>query len=431
MGPRAASEGSGAELNKRSRPFAQVPASVRAMPKPPTISHRVELLVRDELGELLREAGFRKTRLVFERVRGAVVQTIQLHAKTPVRGESPPEGWIQVRLGFEAAKPGAFASIGCQLPKLVPEAPGAWRVPPTRGHKRVAFGAELRRAFEMLVATLDRIEDETQLRRALAGGPSVGAPASAPDAEPDGAALLAEIWERPDDRHVLGVYADYLASTGEGTRAEYIQLSLLAARTSAQDKRRTALAKQHRGAWLGAARPFVYTWKLSEQTAGFVALAECAMPKLVAGFELVRALGPRLVVQPNAPKAKREVAALAKLPLGTLYGLALHDNDAQWVTSETLATLGPSLRGLRSLSIWISANQHPSHAGWHELVAQLDALEHLALEVDDPAHWLPGLPDSKIARTLHTLVIPGYTDASLRGSLAAALPACTIRSNTY
>src|SRR5262245_22584911 len=121
------------------------------MPKPLTISQRVELLVRNELGELLREAGFRKTRLVFERVRGQVVQTIQLHAKTTVSGgASPPEGWMQVQLGFEAAKTRTFASVGCQLPKLVPEAPGAWRVPPTRGPKRVAVGAELRRAFEML-----------------------------------------------------------------------------------------------------------------------------------------------------------------------------------------------------------------------------------------------------------------------------------------
>lgn len=399
------------------------------MPKPLTISQRVELLVRDELGELLREAGFRKTRLVFERVRGAVVQKIQLHARTTVSGgASPPEGWMHVQLWFEAAKKRAFASVGCQLPKLVPEACGAWRVPPTRGPKRVAVGAEVRRAFEMLVATLDRIENGAQLHRTLAGEPSVSAP---PSVEPDGAALLAEIWERPDDHHVLGVYADHLASTGEATRAEYIQLSLLGTRTPAQDKRRAALAKQHRGAWLGSARPFVYTWELSEQTPGFVARAQCAMPKLVAGFELVRALGPRLVVEPSAPKAKREVAALAKLPLGTLYGLALHDNDAQWVTSETLATLGPSLRGLRSLSIWISANQHPSHAGWRELVAQLDTLEHLALEVDDPEDWLPALPDAKIARTLRTLVIPGYTEDSLRSSLATTLPACAIRSNTY
>ena len=52
-----------------------------------------------------------------------------------------------------------------------------------------------------------------------------------------------------------------------------------------------------------------------------------------------------LVVSVTAPKAKREVAALARLPLGTLYGLAMYEADAQWITDDLMTTLAPALDG--------------------------------------------------------------------------------------
>jgi hypothetical protein len=82
------------------------------------------------------------------------------------------------------------------------------------------------------------------------------------------------------------------------------------------------LLAKHRGAWLGAARPFIYTWEDSDDSPGFIARAQCSFAKLTAGFAHIRALGPRLIVSATEPRTKRETVAVATLPLGTLYGLA-------------------------------------------------------------------------------------------------------------
>jgi len=241
-----------------------------------------------------------------------------------------------------------------------------------------------------------------------------------------GSSLLAEIWARPDDRDLLGVYADWLSAHGEPTRAEYIQLSLLEEPTPAQDRRRTALENKHRGAWLGAARRFVYTWEESEATPGFVARAQCSMAKLAQGFEHVRALGPRLVVSISQPKAKREVVALAQRPLGTLYGIALYENDAQWITDDVLATLAPALRGLRALVLH-AGEARASERGWRVMLAHLDGLEHLDLAMGEPPErWLELVLASPLASTLRTLSVPGWISAPLRAQLARGLPACAV-----
>jgi uncharacterized protein (TIGR02996 family) len=237
-------------------------------------------------------------------------------------------------------------------------------------------------------------------------------------------ALLDEIWKRPDDRELLSVYADYLASVGETTRAEYIQLSLQEPRSAAQDKRRDALRNKHRGAWLGVARQFVHTWEESEDTPGFIARAKCSTAKLTEGFEHVRALGPRLAVAVTEPKAKRETVALAKLPLGSLYGLALYEADAQWITDELLATLAPTLRGLRAL-VLRAGEARATDEGWQTVLANLDAVEHLDLTMGwNPERWLELLLASPLARTLRTLSVPGWIGKPLRKRLNA-LP-CTI-----
>ena len=53
--------------------------------------------------------------------------------------------------------------------------------------------------------------------------------------------MLEAIWKNPDDRTLLAVYADWLGSTGEATRSEYMQLRLLDAMTQAQQQRMTSL----------------------------------------------------------------------------------------------------------------------------------------------------------------------------------------------
>jgi uncharacterized protein (TIGR02996 family) len=237
------------------------------------------------------------------------------------------------------------------------------------------------------------------------------------------AALLAQIWNKPTDRELLRVYADWLASNGEPARGEFIQLSLLDHPTPAQAKRRGALLAKHRGAWLGAARPFVYWWQESDDSPGFIAHARCSFAKLTAGFTHVRALGPRLIVSATEPKAKRETHALAKLPLGTLYGLALHENDKQWITDELLATLGPALHGLRALELdpgEIRASEH----GWEAMLPHLHTLEHLELGLgDNPERWIGLLLDAKLK--LKSLSLPGWLDESSRKRVLRKYPRAT------
>jgi uncharacterized protein (TIGR02996 family) len=239
------------------------------------------------------------------------------------------------------------------------------------------------------------------------------------------AALLAQIWKKPTDRDLLRVYADWLASNGEPARAEFMQLSLLDALTPAQAKRRGALLAKHRGAWLGAARPFVYTWEESDVSPGFIARAQCSFAKLTAGFAHVRALGPRLIVNATEPKAKRETIALAKLPLGTLYGLGLYENDKQWITDELLVTLAPALDGLRALELH-SREMSSSDHGWSAMLPHLRTVEHLDLTLgENPDRWVELLLDAKLK--LKSLALPGWLDAPLRARVARKHPRVTFR----
>ncbi|MBA2538328.1 MAG: hypothetical protein H0V17_01730 [Deltaproteobacteria bacterium] len=238
--------------------------------------------------------------------------------------------------------------------------------------------------------------------------------------------LLEQIWQRPDDRQLLSVYADLLATTGETTRAEYMQLSLMPELSAAQEKRLGSLRKRHRGAWLGPARRFVWTWEESEETPGFVDRVQCSMANLVKGFELVRALGPRLRVNVTEPTAKRDVVALSKHPLGTLYGLELHEADAQWITDDLLVTLSASLRGLRSLTLY-AGEARSSDRGWGALLPHLDGLEDLEVMMgENPERWLEMLLDSSLVRSLRRLSVPGWIPKTLRGRITKALRACEL-----
>ena len=242
------------------------------------------------------------------------------------------------------------------------------------------------------------------------------------------AELLAQIWKKPTDRDLLRVYADWLASNGEPARAEFMQLSLVDELTPAQAKRRGALLAKHRGAWLGAARPFVYTWEESEESPGFVSRAQCSFAKLTAGFAHVRALGPRLIVNATEPKAKRETIALAKLPLGTLYGLALWENDKQWITDDLLATLAPALDGLRALELHPGEARSSDH-GWSAMLPHLRSVEHLDLDLgDNPERWVELLLDAK--PKLKSLSLPGWLDEPLRARVLRKYPRVTFRDET-
>jgi uncharacterized protein (TIGR02996 family) len=240
--------------------------------------------------------------------------------------------------------------------------------------------------------------------------------------------LLEAIWKNPRDRAALSVYADWLIEHGDATRGEYIQLSLIDGPSTAQSKRRTALKNRHRGAWLGAARKFVWTWEESEETPGFVAKAQCSMPKLAAGLENVRMLGPRLVINASEPKAKREIVALAKRPLGTLWGLSFVENDAMWITDEALAILAPSLDGLRALALH---SEVATMRGWNALLPHLSELCDLELgDVDEVEAWLETLFTKTVCPNLVRLAIPGGVSESMRNRLSRARTGCAVESWT-
>jgi uncharacterized protein (TIGR02996 family) len=239
--------------------------------------------------------------------------------------------------------------------------------------------------------------------------------------------MLEAIWKAPDDRDLLAVYADWLASNGETSRAEYMQLALLEKPTAAQKRRIKVLRTKDRGKWLGKARSFVWTWQEDWNAPGFVARAQCSMAKLTRGFELVRALGPRLVVNVTEPKARREAVAFAQKPIGTLYGLELRELDAQWVTDALLTTLAPAMRGLKLLTLQ-AGEARATEAGWNVLLPHLEGLEHLELTPGwNPEAWMTALLASPVVSTLRTLSVPGWLDKAIQARLKKAVKQVTFR----
>jgi uncharacterized protein (TIGR02996 family) len=246
---------------------------------------------------------------------------------------------------------------------------------------------------------------------------------------PDEQALRAQIWNTPEDRAALAIYADWLLQHGDATRGEYMQLSLLAKPTPAQTRRRDALRNKHRGAWLGAARPFVYTWEESETSPGFVAEVKCSTKKLAAGFEQIRALGPRLVVAINPTASASDRAVLASLPLGTLYGLALSDADVFWLKDRAVRQLLPALAGLRGLrlAVWDGDGRGSfSLDTWRALLDAVPTLEAIdfAAEESSSDSYIEALLAHPIAPRLRRLAF-GHGKHLLR-KIRKACPRATV-----
>jgi uncharacterized protein (TIGR02996 family) len=231
--------------------------------------------------------------------------------------------------------------------------------------------------------------------------------------------LLAAIWRAPTDRGALAVYADWLSDRGGDTaRGEFIQLSLLDRRTPAQDARRAALLAKHRGAWLGAARPFVWTWKESDETPGFLDQVKLGLAKLAKGFDHVVALGPRLRVDPNPVVTAADRATFAALPLERLYGLGMFENDIKWVTDRLIEAIAPKLGGLRRLAISAS---YLSLDGWRVLLRALGAPDELDLYLyAEPDDYIDALLDSPVARALRRAKVNRPRTARIRARLSSA-----------
>ena len=206
--------------------------------------------------------------------------------------------------------------------------------------------------------------------------------------------LIDQIWQAPEDVDRLSVYADWLLQHGDVTRGEYMQLALLPKATPAQQKRQETLRKKHRGAWLGAARPFVYTWEESDDSPGFVSRVKVNLDKFAKGFAKVAALGPRLLVDINPVITAAGRKQLAKLPLGELYGLGLYETDLQWVDDRLLAAMLPKLEGLRKIELLVDTETF-SIATWRS-VLKLSSLFELSFHcMGSPDEYLVELTTSK------------------------------------
>lgn len=268
------------------------------------------------------------------------------------------------------------------------------------------------------------------LRKLLEGKPAAPT-APAPKRAKDPAAILEQLWKAPTDRETLTVYADWLMENGQASRGEYIALALLAKPTAAQIKRATQLREKDRGKWLGDARKLVSEWVDSERTPGFVAQATVSVERLIEHFEALRALGPEAVLRVTPIKTRLLTKKLAALPLGRLHGLSLYNTlgtygmNRDWVDDTSLGILGPSLVGLRALSlapaVQAKEGEHFTPRAIEALRPAGASLEALTLDFTDsvPPRALLDAVTPAVFPKLRALSVVGLGAAHRKGLRAA------------
>lgn len=206
-------------------------------------------------------------------------------------------------------------------------------------------------------------------------------------------ALRAAVWANPEDTQAIAIYADKLMELGD-PRGEYIQLRLIDELTDAQTARREQLFEKHRTEWIRPARPFGGYDRHTFDRACFLTEIEVSVQTVIESFAAVRSLGPRMLVHlPGMRKQKRATeAALAKLPLGSLFALHLGSNA---LDDKSLATLAPALQGIRGLHL--SHNEITS-VGYRALAKHVTTLEFLqvgaAANVGDRVAMIDGIVDA-------------------------------------
>lgn len=141
-----------------------------AASKPLSLARRAELFIVETVGEQFTDAGFRRKRLIFRRVHGDVLQLVQVYISVTVSGgASPPDGFFRVWIGCAGASRKATVESECdvhfELNDVVTDAPGTFKVPPTRGPKREAAARLLAPAIRQLVKSLDTVATAADLRR--------------------------------------------------------------------------------------------------------------------------------------------------------------------------------------------------------------------------------------------------------------------------
>ena len=157
--------------------------------------------------------------------------------------------------------------------------------------------------------------------------------------------MLAVYWKNPADPTPLRVWADLLTASGD-PRSEFIALSLTDDLSPAQDKRHEALRRSG-GQLVGPTRDFLRKWAFGQR---FGRARDLRGPEVGRRLRAHRELEPAAGSQVTsvAKRAKQTLAALAKLPLCRFPVLWLEANS---LTDEALATLAPSLVGVKELSL--------------------------------------------------------------------------------
>lgn len=195
--------------------------------------------------------------------------------------------------------------------------------------------------------------------------------ASKAAAGPPASAARQAVWRDPTDRDALRVWADELAAEGD-PRGEFMQLHLLDNPTEEQETKRAALEKKLGGKLVGPARPFLGYWCFDR--VGMVSMVHCDGDQLHDGWEQILALNPRLTVCWTTLRKKTMATAekVAQLPLSKLYFLRIESG----LTDRALATLAPSLAGIRHFSI---AGSDVTPEGLEAVAPHLSSLEFLCL----------------------------------------------------
>ncbi len=199
----------------------------------------------------------------------------------------------------------------------------------------------------------------------------------------------------PSNLDALRVWADALIEAQE-PRGELIQLSLLPKRTPAQQKRLEQLQKLW-GKLVGPARPYLRRFDFDEH--GLVRGAVTEAPQLVAGFELISQLNPRLWVGVTSLKKKASHEPFSKLPLRRFSFVSLVANK---LDDAGLKRIAPAFEGLLRLDLTYN---NITGAGLRAIADRLSALQYLAL---NQAWWVPtpGQPAPDLSQ-----IANGWVDA--------------------
>lgn len=124
-----------------------------------SVAKRADLLIREELSGIFKQAGFKKQRNKFTRKYGYATQMVFFGIyPTESDGKNPPKGKMLCWIRFAPKQTGSYF-----MRDFIPESKDQWEVPIGPGPKRKKIGKELKKSFQKLIAILDSIKTEKEL----------------------------------------------------------------------------------------------------------------------------------------------------------------------------------------------------------------------------------------------------------------------------